>query len=476
MTIQALDATSVIKASQAIAREIALDRLLERLIQILIENAGAQRGLLVVERDGQFFVEAEGTDEHIDVALHEQRALTEEQAALSVLSYVHRTQDSVVLDDASNDRMFAQDTYLVSHAPHSILCLPVRRRGDELALLYLENNTARGAFTERHLEILHLLAGQAAISLENARLYHGLQEEVRKRTAQLRQVQARVAELEKQATERQMAGGFAHEMRNALMGAKLPLAKALGLGKATPVASICAQTSADVRALAARIGDRIPTGMAKSLTTITSSVMKSQERLDRILQTAYDATTRGLDITRQILDYSQLGQDLRDSEEVDIVQLLEQLVDRSLPDLQDHAIHVERNWPAQPVNLVGNASHMTSVIENLLGNARDALLESDGERRVHITVETRPDGCVIAVEDNGPGMTEETLARLFEPFYTTKPESGRGLGLGVVKKIVGLYGGSIEVDSTRGHGASFRVFWPASDTGASAEPNGWSSA
>lgn len=199
---QALDYTSILKASQAISKEIVLDSLLKKLMAILLENAGAQKGFLILQEDGQIVIKAKGNIAgHHDIAI-ESVAVDNldptELLPLSIINYVTRTAESVVLSDAATDETFARDEFIMENSPKSILCIPLINQGNQGGLLYLENNLASGVFTPDRLELLTLLSSQAAIAIENASLYTSLEQKVELRTSELMQInqmlQAEVAE------------------------------------------------------------------------------------------------------------------------------------------------------------------------------------------------------------------------------------------------------------------------------------------
>ncbi len=174
---QAFDIASVIKASQAISDEIVLESLLGRLMHLALVNAGAQRGLMVLSRSNQLYIEAEAG---LDGAFRVLDSLPLEKGgellAVSIVNYVARTQDAVVLADATEQQMFAQDRYICSHQPHSLLCMPILYHGELTALLYLEHAHGRDIFDRHRMKTLQILAAQAAISIENAKLYRSLQQ------------------------------------------------------------------------------------------------------------------------------------------------------------------------------------------------------------------------------------------------------------------------------------------------------------
>ncbi len=167
-----LDVETVVKASQAVSGEIELDKLIETLMTIAIEHAGAERGLLILLRDDEPQIVAEATAGHgrIEVSVREM-AVNPLALPQSALHYVIRTRESVVLDDASVRNLYSDDEYVRQKHPRSVLCLPVVKQTKLVGALYLENNLTPYAFTSSRVAVLELLASQAAISLENARLY-----------------------------------------------------------------------------------------------------------------------------------------------------------------------------------------------------------------------------------------------------------------------------------------------------------------
>ncbi len=175
--VQHLDVASVMKASQALSSEIALPKMIERLMKIAIENAGADRGLLMLPSGDEYLIEAEAraTGDQVEVTLR-QEPITRIACPESVVRYVIRTQESVILDDASKSNLFSSDDYLRDRQSKSILCLPLIKQQQLTGVLLLENALTSHAFTPARIAVLELLAAQAAISLENTRLYSDLQE------------------------------------------------------------------------------------------------------------------------------------------------------------------------------------------------------------------------------------------------------------------------------------------------------------
>jgi PAS domain S-box-containing protein len=174
---QQLDVASVVKASQVLSSEIVLPKLIERLMTIALENAGADLGLLILPTEDDYLIQAEARTigDKIEVALC-QNSITGITSPESLVRYVIRTHESVLLDDAAKPNLFSEDDYLRDRKSRSMLCLPLIKQGRLTGLIYLENTLTSHAFTPDRIAVLDLLAAQAAISLENTRLYSDLQE------------------------------------------------------------------------------------------------------------------------------------------------------------------------------------------------------------------------------------------------------------------------------------------------------------
>ena len=177
MPVEHLDLATVIKVSQAVSSEIVLEKLIHTLMRTAIEQAGAERGLLILARGGEQRIVAEATTSG-DTVNVQPRDMPVSEATLpeSVLYYILHTRDSIILDDASAEPQFAADPYIRQHRARSILCLPLTNQARLIGALYLENNLTTRAFTPTRITVLKLIASQAAISLENTRLYRDLEQ------------------------------------------------------------------------------------------------------------------------------------------------------------------------------------------------------------------------------------------------------------------------------------------------------------
>ncbi len=172
-----LDAETVARASQALSSEIVLPKLIDTLMRIALEHAGAQRGLLILPRGDQLRIQAEATTSGATFSVRQgETGVTAAEYAESIVQFVGRTHENVILADAAAGNPFSMDAYLLQRRARSILCLPLLKQAKLIGILYLENNLASHVFTPARVAVLGMLASAAAISLENTRLYGELAE------------------------------------------------------------------------------------------------------------------------------------------------------------------------------------------------------------------------------------------------------------------------------------------------------------
>lgn len=193
-----LDMTSIIKSTQAISGEIKIDRLLKTLMQVIIENAGAQQGCLLLIREGHDELNVEAKKESGSDTIEVMQSLPYTQSDTlcpEIISFVTCTRENLVLNDAMNEGNFQNNAYIREHRVKSVLCMPVVYQNSLKGVVYLENNLLSNVFTQERLDILKILASQASISIENARLYENMEEKVIERTQQLHTANEKLKEL-----------------------------------------------------------------------------------------------------------------------------------------------------------------------------------------------------------------------------------------------------------------------------------------
>lgn len=197
---QIIDINSFIKASQIISREVKLDSLLKNLLHIIMENAGAERVVLILVEKNNLAVYGEGADKITKIYSEKPIPLESSSniAPLTIIRFVHRTRNFLVLDKANIEGNFTKDEYIQKNQTVSILCTPVINKGKTAAIIYMENNFNAGAFTKDRVETLQTLTSQMAISLENSLLYEEMEDKVKIRTKELTEALNVVQELKNQ--------------------------------------------------------------------------------------------------------------------------------------------------------------------------------------------------------------------------------------------------------------------------------------
>ena len=284
------------------------------------------------------------------------------------------------------------------------------------------------------------------------------------RTEELHLAQAHLLTLEKDAAEIRMAGGFAHEMRNVLTGAKVLLDQVDAGSPGDGNRSLCLENSLRLKDLYIQVKDHVPPEVRAAVAATLRDINSNEQAIEAIVRDVDTALARGLASTQAILEYAQLGQARPGIAPVPMRPLVECVLKESASDLAAHDISVHVTLPPDCV-LRGKDIHFYSILKNLVLNARDALVEQEkldelGSRSITISLTEEPNASVLCVADTGPGIPPKDHERIFEPFFTTKPNHGTGLGLGVVRKLVSLYKGTLDVESEPSRGATFRISFP----------------
>lgn len=416
---QVLDLATVMKASQAISGEIVLSNLLDKLMKISIENAGAETGALVLPKDGQFFIEAAGNTEEVKV-LQSMPVSTSGQLPIAVLNYVARTQKDIVLNDASREEIFSTDPYIKQNKPKSVLSVPIVYQGKLTAILYLENNLVAGAFTQKRVEVLRMLSAQAAIALENAQLYHTLELKVEERTQELKEKNIHLQKAEEAARSANRAkseflANMSHELR-------------------TPLNGILGYVQILQR--------------DKSLT----------DRQQNSLGIVHQCSEHLLTLINDVLDLSKIEARKMELDPTDFrfPEFLESITEICRIRAQQKGISlIYEPLTKLPAAIRADERRLRQVLINLLGNAVK-FTESGG---VVFKVGYYENKLRFQVEDTGVGMASEQLAEIFHPFKQVgdhkRKVEGTGLGLAISRQLVEMMGGEIKVKSTLGKGSIF---------------------
>ncbi|MEH2264288.1 trifunctional serine/threonine-protein kinase/ATP-binding protein/sensor histidine kinase [Nostoc sp.] len=471
----ALDLAAILKASQTLSREIELEKLLSVLLAIAIENAGADKCVLMLLQDNHLSIEGSiilGTE---PIVLQSLPVEDSQDIPLKLIYKVLHNRQTVVLIDVSADFTLANDPYIIRQQPQSILCSPILHQGKLMGILYLENNLVTGAFTSDRLQVLNFLTTQAAISLENALLYHKLEDyshtleqKVEKRTQEITEkatqlestleklysTQSQLIQAEKMSGLGQLVAGIAHEINNPIN---------FIYGNLQPASQYVASLI-ELNNLYQELYPQPLPEIAAKMDEIELDFLVND--LQKLLSSMRVGAVRIREIVLSLRNFSRL--DESEIKSVDIHSGINSTLLILQHRLQNNSKHPEitviQKYGQLPlVNCY--ASALNQVFMNIINNAIDALEESYTNRQPTIIIQTEfteAKKVVIRIADNGIGMSESVRNKIFNPFFTTKSiGSGTGLGLSTSYSIVvEKHGGKLSCISAPGEGTEFIIEIP----------------
>jgi signal transduction histidine kinase/CheY-like chemotaxis protein len=425
-SLDAIDTLAILRSVQAISSHMELAPLLNRLMKIIIEASGAERGIIALRRGDEVTIE-------LAHGMYEADGLP-----LDLIRYVTNATETIVLDNparlsassAAGD--FHDDPYFAKFRPISVLCKAIGRRTPVRRVLYLEHRTLPGVFSEKRRQVLAWLTTQASISIENAELYSNLELQVSERTRELTQANQR------------------------LQGQQIELSRAKEDAEraARAKSEFLANMSHEIRTpLNAVIG---MTHLA--LKNETDSRQKTY--LEKILGSSHHL----LGIINDILDFSKIDAGKLDVEKIpfNLEEILATLSSITLERANQKMLEVVWQIAGDvPLKLIGDPLRLGQILINFCNNALK--FTERGEIELSISVVERSNIDVklrFAVRDTGIGIAEEERQLLFQSFAQadasmTRKFGGTGLGLAISKRLANMMDGEVGVDSVLGQGSTF---------------------
>ncbi len=475
-TTERIDLEAVLKASRIISSEIRLEKLLEKLLKILIADAGAEKGYILLKDEQKLFIEGEAFADKEDVNVLQHIPFMEcKDIAQVIINYVLRTKETLTLDNAVKEEIFSYDEYIVHSQLKSLFCMPLIYQNKLSGILYLENNLIAGAFTSERVEILKMLTGQIVVSIENARLYknleeynRNLEEKVEKRTTEitfkneqlniqkeelhtalenLKYSQAQLIQSEKMASLGQLVAGIAHEINN-------------------PVNFINAGVDSletdleEIRQVLEIYHKITPGNVTKKLKQVEDLKQKIEYKeaireINKLISSIKNGTKRTTEIVRGLRTFSHLDEDILKMADI------HEGIDSTLILLHNkykNRIEIIKNYGELPL-IECYPDQLNQVFMNILSNAVDAIAENG---TITITTSISGENIKISIKDTGQGIPDNLKVKVFDPFFTTKGVGkGTGLGLSISQSIIEKHKGTITFKSEPDKGTIFLITLPS---------------
>ncbi|MEO0769440.1 MAG: ATP-binding protein, partial [Cyanobacteria bacterium J06649_4] len=503
---EVIDLATLLRTSQALSSEIELDKLLDTLLDAAIKNAGADKCILLMPKKdkgdavssdtgSQDSAETtfpkpkngassanEGDAEHkkkgkeesneetwvieafsnlsgAPMLLQSKRIEPGKDLPITLVNQVKHTRKPAVIFNAIAHPTFSVDPYVLRYHPKSVLCIPILNQGQLISILYLENNLTIGAFTDQRVEVLKLICTQAAISLENARLYRRTQQALE----ELQASHLQLVQSEKMSALGNLVSGIAHEINNPVNFLKGNLKPAINYVE-------------DLLGIVDLVVEEEPREVIlEEIEDVNLEFIR--EDLPNLLHSMRFGISRIRDISTSLRTFSRADKEYKTAfnlhDGLDSTLLI--LKHRLRSGGSSPSIEVVKDYGNLPT-IYCFAGQLNQVFMNLIANAIDALEEADSKRELsaiaeapsQITIETALENTStvkITISDNGPGIPKDIQSRIFDHLFTTKAVGkGTGLGLAISHNIITQkHSGTLNVRSEVGKGTAFVITLPVGE-------------
>ncbi len=446
---------SLLQASQSISGELEPPKLLDKILRVVMENAGAEKGFIVYRREQGLEVEAYLSGTQTETSTTPVPLDRCPHLSPAIVRYVFRTRQNVVLADAANEGQFIHDPYVTERKPKSILCMAILRFGELSAILYLENNQAADAFSPERVNMARMLSAQISISMENAKKHEKLGK-------------ALVEAKESERIKSEFLARTSRKLRSPLNSIiNMPFASLQQFESREYLYCIHCRSLFELEP-GERVDEQAPCGFCHATGGLRLENHQhfngDHDELYRNLQTVIKSGNALLSAVNDVLDMSKLEAG-HVQLKPEMVKVSEVLIDAL--NTVDEAASQRRVTFSVPeisseITLEADKLRLKQILIHLLDNA--VKFSREGEA-VEVGVKQTDKTLLLSVVDHGMGITKEHQGQIFERFYASDSKSnpqalGTGIGLTITKALVELHGGKIWVESEVGKGSTFFVELP----------------
>ncbi|MBK9264309.1 MAG: AAA family ATPase [Polyangiaceae bacterium] len=464
-----LDIAAVLRATRSISEEIVLDKLVSTVLRVLLADAGAERGHFILLQHGDPVLVASGRSDADETPRMTNIPLENCDDILpsSLARLVLRAGEAAIVNDALIDARFAADRYVVRHRPRALACVPIANHGKLLGLLLLEHRRLPSVFSKERLELIRILAAQAAVSIDNALLYRELDRRVRQRTQELEEAQRRLVDTAHRAGMAEIATNVLHNVGNALnsvsVSADVVLARLQDsrIGTIERVARLVSEHKNDLPAFFSS------DPRAQSVPDLLDALAK---RLEEERRSNLEDLGRVYKHVGHIRDIVSLQQSVAGAtrlfDDVMISELVEDAIRISALEAKTNDIEITRDIHSSVTSWPLEKHRVLQILVNLISNAGHALLATSDDHEKSLIVSARVengDRLGFTVRDTGCGIAPDVMPRLFTFGFTTRA-GGHGFGLHSCAIAARSMGGEIIAQSDGvGRGATFTLLLPPKD-------------
>ncbi|MEA3452429.1 MAG: AAA family ATPase [Bacteroidota bacterium] len=446
-----LDLSSIVKANQLLSQEVKLNNLLEKMLKLVMENAGADYAVFIENNNGKYSIQAKGKYNNKIQVLQSESIEYSDAVALNIVKYVIRTKKSIVVNNAQVDKKYNKDDYIKQKKLKSVFCNPIINKNKLIAILYLENSLSTHVFSSARIKIINIISSQIAVSYENALLYRNLEKTVELRTAQLSDSNSELQATNEELYEKnEIIDNQNNELKATLQNLRKAQSHLIETEKMASLGILTAGVAHEINN---------PLNYIMGGYVGLNEYFKENKIIDKKVNTLLYSLKTGINNAADIVKGLNQFSSSKDTfeEKCDIHSIIDNCL-LMIRYQYKNRIKLEKNYSNEKIQTLGNNGNLHQVFLNILTNSVQAI-----KNKGKITIETKisDNNIVVKISDTGEGINKEDIPKITDPFFTTKdPGKGIGLGLSISYKIIKAHKGYIKFSSEKNEGTTVNVYLP----------------